>query len=69
MYESSRVHVSGGGRADDEGPEGGRVVNVQVLTGCRVIAHGHREILGVDVTTSEDGAGWLAFSRGQTDAR
>ena len=27
-------------------------------------ADGHREILGVDVTSSEDGAGWLAFLRG-----
>ena len=25
---------------------------------------GHREILGLDVTTAEDGAGWLAFFRG-----
>jgi putative transposase len=25
---------------------------------------GHREILGLDVITSEDGAGWLAFLRG-----
>ncbi|WP_369541540.1 transposase [Rhodococcus opacus] len=28
-----------------------------------VNAEGYREILGVDVTSSEDGAGWLAFFR------
>jgi transposase-like protein len=28
-----------------------------------VNADGHREILGLHVTTSEDGAGWLAFFR------
>ena len=27
-------------------------------------AAGYREILGIDVTSSEDGAGWLAFLRG-----
>ena len=26
-------------------------------------ADGHREILGLHVTTAEDGAGWLAFFR------
>jgi Transposase, Mutator family len=29
-----------------------------------VNADGCREILGIDVTSSEDGAGWLAFLRG-----
>ncbi|WP_433479553.1 transposase [Spirillospora sp. CA-142024] len=29
-----------------------------------MVADGHREILGVDVVSSEDGAGWLAFLRG-----
>ncbi len=43
--------------------EGGRVVNVACLTATAVNADGHREILGLDVTTSEDGAGWLAFLR------
>jgi transposase-like protein len=28
-----------------------------------VNADGHREILGLDVVSSEDGAGWLAFLR------
>ena len=44
--------------------EGGRIVNVAVVTATGVNADGHREILGVDVITTEDGAGWLAFLRG-----
>jgi transposase-like protein len=41
--------------------EGGRAVNVHVLVATGVNADGHREILGVEVTSSEDGAGRLAF--------
>ena len=44
--------------------EGGRTVNVHCLIATGVNADGCREILGVDVTSSEDGAGWLAFLRG-----
>ncbi|ABG98845.1 transposase (plasmid) [Rhodococcus jostii RHA1] len=43
--------------------ENGRVVNVHTLVAVGVNAEGYREILGVDVTSSEDGAGWLAFFR------
>jgi putative transposase len=43
--------------------EGGRTVNVHCLIATGVNADGHREILGVDVASSEDGAGWLAFLR------
>lgn len=43
--------------------EGGRVVNVHVLVATGVNADGHREILGVQVASAEDGAGWLAFYR------
>jgi transposase-like protein len=43
--------------------EGGRVVPVHVLVATGVNADGHREILGLQVTTSEDGAGWLGFFR------
>ena len=43
--------------------EGGRVVAVHVLVATGVNADGHREILGVQVASSEDGAGWLAFFR------
>ena len=44
--------------------EGGRTVNVHALIATGVNADGQREILGLDVATSEDGAGWLAFLRG-----
>jgi putative transposase len=44
--------------------EGGRTINVHCLIATGVNAGGHREILGLDVTSSEDGAGWLAFLRG-----
>ena len=44
--------------------ESGRIVNVATLTAIGVNADGHREVLGVDVVTSEDGAGWLDFLRG-----
>jgi putative transposase len=64
-------------RLDDAGPftfvaadalvlkvrEGGRVVGVHALVATAVNNDGHREILGLHVTTSEDGAGWLAFLR------
>ena len=43
--------------------EGGRIVNIAVVIAVGVNADGHREILGVDVITTEDGAGWLAFFR------
>jgi len=44
--------------------EGGRIVNVAVIVATGVNADGHREILGVDLITTEDGAGWTAFLRG-----
>ena len=44
--------------------EGGRTVNVHALIATAVSAGGRREILGLDVASSEDGAGWLAFLRG-----
>jgi len=44
--------------------EGGRVVNVHALLAVGVNADGHREILGLEVTSAEDGAGWLGFLRG-----
>lgn len=42
----------------------GRIVNVAVLVAVGVNAEGKREVLGLDVVTSEAGAGWLAFLRG-----
>jgi transposase-like protein len=46
--------------------EGGRVVPVHTLVATGVNADGHREILGIQVTTAEDGAGWLGFFRDLT---
>ncbi len=43
--------------------EGGRIVNVAVVVATGVNANGNREVLGMDVITTEDGAGWLAFLR------
>src|SRR5215216_5609434 len=43
--------------------EGGRTVNVHALVAVGVNAEGYREILGLHVTSAEDGAGWLAFFR------
>jgi putative transposase len=42
----------------------GRIVNVAALVATGVNAAGAREILGLDIVTSEDGAGWTAFLRG-----
>ena len=44
--------------------EGGRIVNVACAVATGVNADGHREILGMDVFTTETGAGWTAFLRG-----
>jgi putative transposase len=44
--------------------EGGRIVNVCVVVATAVNAEGRREILGVDVVTTEDGPAWTAFLRG-----
>ena len=43
--------------------EAGRIVNVACVVATGVNADGYREILGVDVLTTEDGAGWTAFLR------
>jgi len=43
--------------------EGGRVVNVVTVIAVGVNKDGHREILGLDVFTSEDEAGWTTFLR------
>ena len=46
--------------------EGGRVVGVHCLVATGVNNDGHREVLGIQVTSAEDGAGWLAFFRDLT---
>jgi transposase-like protein len=43
--------------------EGGRVVKVAALVATGINADGYREILGLQLSTSEDGAGWLGFFR------
>jgi putative transposase len=43
--------------------EDGRTVNVACLVAVGVNADGYREVLGLDVVSGEDGAGWLAFLR------
>jgi putative transposase len=44
--------------------EGGRIVNTCCVIATAVNSDGRREVLGVDIVTCEDGAGWLAFLRG-----
>jgi len=44
--------------------DGGRVVNVCTAIATGVNADGQREILGVEVFTTEDGAAWTSFLRG-----
>ncbi len=43
--------------------EAGRVVNVHAMIATGVNADGHRELLGLQVSSAEDGAGWLGFFR------
>ena len=43
--------------------EGGRIVNVSVAVATGVNREGKREVLGIDIGSSEDGAFWLAFLR------
>ena len=41
--------------------EEGRIVNVSVVVATAVNAEGKRELVGMDVGTSEGGAFWLSF--------
>lgn len=43
--------------------EGGRVVNVSAVIATAVNIEGRREIIGFDIVTTEDTAGWTAFLR------
>ncbi len=43
--------------------ESGRIVNVCVVVATAVNLEGQREVIGIDVGTSEDGAFWLQFLR------
>ncbi|MFL5797040.1 MAG: IS256 family transposase [Actinomycetota bacterium] len=44
--------------------EAGRIVSVAAVVATAVNADGRREILGLDIFTNEDGAGWTSFLRG-----
>ena len=46
--------------------EAGRVAKVHALVATGVNTEGYREILGLQVTSAEDGAGWLGFFRDLT---
>jgi putative transposase len=46
--------------------EAGRTVNVHALIAVGVNRDGGREVLGLDIASQEDGAGWLGFLRGLT---
>ena len=46
--------------------EAGRTVNVHALVAVGVNADGQREVLGLEVASQEDGAGWLSFLRSLT---
>ncbi|WP_432563745.1 IS256 family transposase [Kineococcus sp. SYSU DK003] len=46
--------------------EDGRVANVHAMLAVGVNADGHREILGLQTSSAEDGAGWLGFFRDLT---
>lgn len=44
--------------------EAGRIVSVAAVVATAVNRDGRREILGLDIFTTEDGAGWTQFLRG-----
>ena len=52
-----------------KGRVGGRVVSRAVVVATGVTATGDREVLGVDVGDSEDGAFWTAFLQGPAGPR
>lgn len=66
VHEDRPIHLRHRDTPAIKAREGGRVINVAALLAVGVNADGHREILGLDVSTPEDGAGWLAFFRNLT---
>jgi transposase-like protein len=60
----AEIDPSGGDALMIKRREGGRVANVAGLVATGVNDEGRREILGLDVVTVEDGAGWLAILSG-----
>ena len=57
------VHVPHPGRPGPQVCEGGHVPAVHAVVATAVKADGHGD-LGIDATSGEDGAGWLAFLSG-----
>ncbi|WP_412520785.1 transposase [Actinomadura madurae] len=53
-------------RARAQGPRGRTDVDVHALLATGVNTDGHREIFGLQVSSAEDGAGWLGFFRDLT---
>jgi transposase-like protein len=60
------LHVRGCRRPGAEGPRGRSGGQRPRPDRHRRNADGHREILGIEVASAEDGAGWLAFLRSLT---
>lgn len=60
VWVDALVHKA---RQAGPGEQPGRIENVATLLATGVNAEGRREILGLDVVTTEDGAGWLGFFR------
>lgn len=60
LWVDALIHKA---RQPGPGDEPGRIEGVATLIATAVNAEGRREILGLDVVTTEDGAGWLAFFR------
>ena len=57
------------GRLTEKVWESGRIVKVGVVVATAVGAEGRREIIGMDVETSEAGSFWLALLRSLTARR
>ena len=64
--DAAGITAAGGTGLTQKVREGGRIVNVCVVVATGVNAEGQREILGMDVGASEDGAFWLAVLRSLT---
>ena len=64
--DAAGITAAGGTGLTQKVREGGRIVNVCVVVVTGVNAEGQREILGMDVGASEDGAFWLAVLRSLT---
>ena len=64
--DAAGITAAGGTGLTQKVREGGRIVNVCVVVATGVNAEGQREILGMDVGATEDGAFWLAVLRSLT---